>query len=77
MRMPEPSVDSDISRSHEDREDDGSGEVIETLDKPEYHSGWTRVQRKRARSDSSLQNKKTLSSDQREMKSIPAITTDT
>ena len=40
-----------------DVEDDGLGEVVETPDEPEY-ARWTKVQHKRARSDSSLPNKK-------------------
>lgn len=46
-----------------DAEGDGN---IETPDKPEY-SRWTRVQRKRARSESSLPNKKTLTFAQRKV----------
>ena len=45
-------------------EDDELGEVVETPDKPEY-TGWTKVQHKRARSDSFVN--KTLTSGQQRL----------
>ena len=63
-RMPNPLDDE--SRAGREAEDDASEEVIETPDKPEYIQ-WTKVvHRKRARSDGSLPNKNTLTSEQRE-----------
>ena len=65
-RMPVPSNDDSTESLAREVEEEGSGENIETPDQPEYHSGWTRVQRKRARSDGSIPNKRTLTTEQRE-----------
>ena len=68
LNLPDLSeVDSYPEGSLDDREieKDGPGKNVETPDKPEY-ARWTRVQHKRARSDSSLLNKtKSLTSEQR------------
>ena len=48
------------STNTQDIKDDGLGEVVETPDKPE-HARWTKLWHKRARSDSSLPNKKKIS----------------
>lgn len=60
------------SLDHREIEENGSGENVESLDKPEY-ARWTRVQHKHARSDGSLPNKtKSLTSEQRNIVDLAA-----
>ena len=74
IETPKPSVDgSEEDRSRDTRkiEDDGSEGVAETPDKPEY-ARWTKVQHKRARSDSALPNKKPLTTEQKKLVDLAA-----
>ena len=74
VETPKPSVDGseeDRSRDTREIEDDGSERVAETPDKPEY-ARWTKVQHKRARSDSALPNKKPLTTEQKKLVDLAA-----